>query len=274
MKAEQRDFSPSNAAPLIHPAAQIDATASIGLGVILPANVAVEPHAEVEAGVVFAGGDRTIVRSHCRIGAGAVVGPDVELGRGCEIRAGSAVLKSVPPNAVVEGNPAVIVGYTHGELRARSNDLKGSVPPGRRSIEPLGVGDAKLYRFKRINDLRGSLTAVEMEKELPFLPRRYFVVFDVPSSELRGEHAHKQCHQFLVALHGSCRVLLDDGSARAEVTLDSQDVAVYMPPMIWGTQYRYTRDAVLLVFASHPYDAKDYIRTYDEFLGAIRKLSS
>ena len=148
----------------------------------------------------------------------------------------------------------------------RSNDLP--------SIEPLGVGGAALYRLKRVTDLRGSLTAVEMEKELPFLPKRYFVVFDVPSSELRGEHAHKQCQQFLIAMRGSCRILLDDGSARAEVTLDSQDIAVYMPPMIWGTQYRYTRDAVLLVFASHSYDAADYIRTYDEFLGTIQSVSS
>jgi hypothetical protein len=64
-------------------------------------------------------------------------------------------------------------------------------------------------------------------------------------------------------------VLIDDGKHRQDVRLDRPDVALYIPPMIWGTQYRYTRDAVLLVFASHPYDADDYIRTYDEFLEEV-----
>jgi len=106
--------------------------------------------------------------------------------------------------------------------------------------------------------------------EVPFSPARYFVVFDVPSLELRGEHAHKQCQQFLICLHGSCRVLLDDGTHRCEVTLDRPDTGVFMPEMIWGTQYRYTSDAVLLVFASRTYEADDYIRTYDQFVSAVQ----
>jgi hypothetical protein len=109
---------------------------------------------------------------------------------------------------------------------------------------------------------------------LPFSPARYFAVFGVPSIELRGEHAHKKCQQFLICLHGSCRVLLDDGERRCEVILDRPDIGVFMPEMIWGTQYRYSPDAVLLVFASRPYEADDYLRTYDEFLAerAIRTI--
>lgn len=102
--------------------------------------------------------------------------------------------------------------------------------------------------------------------EVPFSPARYFAVFGVPSIELRGEHAHKRCQQFLVCMHGSCRVLLDDGNQRCEVTLDRPDMGVFMPEMIWGTQYRYSPDAALLVFASRKYEAEDYLRTYDEFL--------
>ena len=126
MITEQRNNFPSNVTTFIHPAAQIDVTARVGLGVILPANVTVEPQAEVEAGVVFAAGgiSGTVVRSHCRVGAGAVIGPDVELGRGCEIRAGCVVLRSVPPNAIVEGNPAVIVGYTQGDLKGKNDRLE------------------------------------------------------------------------------------------------------------------------------------------------------
>jgi hypothetical protein len=111
-----------------------------------------------------------------------------------------------------------------------------------------------------------------MPAEVPFSPARYFAVFDVPSQELRGEHAHKRCQQFLICLHGSCRVLLDDGEQRCEVTLDRPDVGVFMPEMIWGTQYRYSPDAVLLVFASRTYEAKDYLRTYEEFQIELEKM--
>jgi hypothetical protein len=185
------------------------------------------------------------------------------------------VTRTVPPNAIVEGNPAGIIGYTTGlrgappiQMQAeRKDDAQlGSVP--------LGVGDAALFRMKRVVDLRGSLTVAEIDKDLPFTPRRYFVVYDVPSEELRGEHAHRACHQFLIAIRGCCRILLDDGASRAETTLNSPDVGVYMPPMIWGTQYRYTRDAALLVFASHTYDPADYIRTYDEFLQEVARKKS
>jgi hypothetical protein len=264
---------------LIDPRARIDETAFIGHGVIMPAKVTVEGAVVVDAGVVFAAGgaNHTIARAGCCIGAGAVIDAGVELGRGCEVRPGTVVFRSVPPNAIVEGNPAVIVGYTTGIRgtaspaidsgslqRADDQQLSGN-------SQSLGVGGASIYGMKRIADLRGSLTAGEMDKELPFAPRRYFIVYDVPSSELRGEHAHRECHQFLIAVRGSCRILLDDGSSRAEVTLDSPDVGVYMPPMIWGTQYRYTRDAALLVFASHIYNPADYIRTYDEFVQAIEE---
>ncbi|OYZ76252.1 MAG: hypothetical protein B7X88_21775 [Polaromonas sp. 17-63-33] len=120
--------------------------------------------------------------------------------------------------------------------------------------------------MRRVDDIRGSLTVGEVPTEVPFPPSRYFAVFGVPSIGLRGEHAHKQCQQFLICLHGSCRVLLDDGDRRCEVFLDRPDIGVFMPEMIWGTQYQYSSDAVLLVFASRPYEADDYLRTYDDFL--------
>jgi hypothetical protein len=119
--------------------------------------------------------------------------------------------------------------------------------------------------MRRVTDARGALTVGEVASELPFQPERYFIVFDVPSLELRGEHAHKECHQFLICVHGSCRVLIDDGVNRCEVTLDRPDLGVHMPPMIWGTQYRYSRDATLFVFASQAYRADDYIRDYASF---------
>lgn len=123
--------------------------------------------------------------------------------------------------------------------------------------------------MRRISDPRGSLTVGEVASELPFKPERYFLTFDVPSAELRGEHAHKQCQQFLICVHGSCQVMVDDGSNRSEVLLDRPDLGVFMPAMIWGTQHKYSSDAVLLVFASHRYDPDDYLRTYGDFLAEV-----
>jgi dTDP-4-dehydrorhamnose 3,5-epimerase-like enzyme len=106
----------------------------------------------------------------------------------------------------------------------------------------------------------------EFDKHLPFVPKRYFVVFDVPSKDVRGEHAHKTLHEFLVCVHGSLSIVLDDGNKRREVQLNSPTVGLHIPPLVWGIQYRFSSDAVLLVLASEPYDPDDYIRDYDEFL--------
>jgi hypothetical protein len=112
--------------------------------------------------------------------------------------------------------------------------------------------------------MRGSLAAMEFGS-LPFSPARVFTVFGVPSAEVRGEHAHRVCHQLLVCVNGSLAVLIDDGHERGEVLLDDPGTALYLPPRIWGSQFGYSADAVLVVLASHPYDDADYIRDYEEF---------
>lgn len=133
------------------------------------------------------------------------------------------------------------------------------------STTELGVGTCSLHQLRFVDDMRGNLSVGEFARDIPFAPKRYFIIFDVPSREVRGEHAHRLCHQFLVCVRGSCRVLLDDGQQRREVTLDRVDLGIYMPPMVWGTQHAYSSDAMLLVFASDYYDANDYIRSYEEF---------
>ena len=225
--------------------------------------------------VAFAGGG--IVVGECaRLESHCVIGEGVTIGRGAVVRTGAVCLCDVPANAIVEGNPARVVGYLKsGTLAApagsRLFDFQSCKNLERPASMSLDVGGSELYLMRRITDPRGSLTVGEVPSEVPFLPERYFVVFDVPSTELRGEHAHKQCQQFLICLHGSCRLLLDNGAQRCEVILDRPDMGVYMPEMIWGTQYQYSPDAVLLVFASRPYEADDYLRTYDEFLAALER---
>jgi hypothetical protein len=110
----------------------------------------------------------------------------------------------------------------------------------------------------------------EFEKSIPFSAKRYFIIYDVPSMETRGEHAHIKCHQFLICVHGSYSLIVDDGTTREEFFLDSPDKGIHVPPMTWSVQYKYSSDAVVLVFASHLYDEGDYIRDYSKFLDCLR----
>jgi UDP-2-acetamido-3-amino-2,3-dideoxy-glucuronate N-acetyltransferase len=218
---------------------------------------------------------KTIVRKGASIGANATILPGVEIGPGAMIGAGAVVTRNVPPNAIVVGNPGRITGYVQTSVaRTDPTSFVSADRMGLINVQPLGVGTATLHHLKVVTDMRGSVSVGEFEREIPFIPKRYFVVFDVPTREVRGEHAHKQCNQFLVCLRGSLGVLLDDGDSRRELTLDGPGTGVFMPAMIWSTQYRYSTDAVLLVFASHFYDESDYIRTYDEFQLAVTKANT
>ena len=134
---------------------------------------------------------------------------------------------------------------------------------------PLEGGDIKgvrLYELPVIRDSRGSLSFAQYEETLPFLPRRYFIVFDVVEGETRGGHAHRTVHQLLSCVKGSCVVTFDDGKAHHDVSLDRPELALYLPPRIWATQHTFSRDAVLMVLASDVYDPEEYIKDYDEFL--------
>jgi len=208
----------------------------------------------------------TTIAEGASLGAGAVILPGIRVGRNAMVGAGAVVTKDVPANAVVVGNPARIVGYAD----ATTVGTVTSTP-----LEPAVLsGPARLIPLKVASDLRGSLAAIELTNELPFVPARFFAVFDVPSKDVRGEHAHHRCEQVLVCLRGSVTCIVDDGVAREQVRLDRPDVALYMPAMTWGTQYQYSSDAILGVFASLPYDGADYIREYEEFLGEVARASA
>jgi UDP-2-acetamido-3-amino-2,3-dideoxy-glucuronate N-acetyltransferase len=204
-----------------------------------------------------------LVRTAASIGPGVAILGGVTIGQNAVVNAGSVVSSSVPPYAVVVGNPAQIQGYvTAGVEPATASPLAASG-----SGDPvIAVAGVELTRVRTIEDLRGNLVPRQVGAGLPFTPVRSFVVFDVPSKEIRGEHAHRRCHQLLMCLAGSVVIVCDDGRARQEILLDDRELALHVPPMVWATQYRYTRDAVLLVMASRPYEPEDYIRDYDQFL--------
>ena len=117
--------------------------------------------------------------------------------------------------------------------------------------------------------MRGSLAAMEFASQRPFTAKRLFMVHGVPNKSVRGEHAHHECHQFLIAASGSVTVSVDDGENRGSVVLNSPDRGLYIPPLTWGSQYQFSSDAVLLVLASHEYDDADYIRDYSKYLEVV-----
>ncbi|WP_426146441.1 WxcM-like domain-containing protein [Polaromonas sp. DSR2-3-2] len=209
----------------------------------------------------------TTIHDSASIGAGAVILPGLEIGRNAMVAAGAVVTRSVPPNAVVEGNPAKIIGYVDAARGADVSVVSGNAEVGTSATSVKGV---MLHHLPRVPDIRGSLTVGEFERSIPFAAKRYFMVFDVPSVETRGEHAHRECHQFLICVRGSCAVVADDGINRQEFQLDRPDVGLHLSPMVWGIQYKYSADAVLLVFASHYYDSADYIRNYTDFLALVK----
>jgi mannose-6-phosphate isomerase-like protein (cupin superfamily) len=186
------------------------------------------------------------------------------------VGAGAVVTKSVPPFAIVTGSPARITGYVESsaENNLREKSFVRSDDVCEKKVM-VGVGQVSLHNFKYVPDMRGDLSVGEFSREIPFEPKRYFLVLNVPSEKTRGEHAHHHCHQFLICVKGKCSVVVDDGINRKEVELNKPNMGIYLPPLTWGIQYKYSADAVLLVFASHYYEADDYIRNYDEFMAVI-----
>jgi UDP-2-acetamido-3-amino-2,3-dideoxy-glucuronate N-acetyltransferase len=205
---------------------------------------------------------QTMLEVGASIGANATILPGITIGSNAMVAAGAVVIRSVPSNAIVVGNPAKIVGYVDADRSKVMVDENPAAVVGAQATQVTGVS---LHRMPRVADIRGSLTVGEFGRSIPFAVKRYFMVFDVPSMETRGEHAHRECHQFLICVRGSCAVVADDGEHRQEFLLNKPDVGVHLPPMVWGIQYKYSADAVLLVYASHYYDGADYIRNYAEF---------
>ena len=122
------------------------------------------------------------------------------------------------------------------------------------------------YMFQPHGDDRGQLIALEEFNDIPFRIKRVYYMYDTKEGVRRGFHAHKSLEQILVCIHGTCKVLLDNGKEKKIVPLEKPYEGLYISNDIWRDMYDFSPDAVLLVLASEIYDNNDYIRDYDEFL--------
>lgn len=130
----------------------------------------------------------------------------------------------------------------------------------------VSVFDCELIWLPKVGDRNGHITAVNNSHEIPFHVKRVFYLYDIPGGESRGAHAHKECHQFLVAASGSYEVLLDDGKVKRQILLNRPDVGLHIPPGIWAAELNFSSGAICLVLASHNYEEADYLRDYSHYL--------
>lgn len=212
---------------------------------------------------------QTVVKEGASIGANATILPGIKIGESAMIGAGAVVTKDVPPNAIVVGNPAKIEGYTNVQNVKSNRSYIGNTST--ETVTKTQVHGVTIYKLPKVSDIRGDLSFGEYEKNIPFLVRRFFLVYNVPSKEVRGEHAHKKLHQFLICLKGELTVIVDDGRKTLEIPLTSMKIGIHIPPLVWSIQYKYSQDAMLLVLTSDEYNPDDYIRDYKEFLAEAGK---
>jgi len=133
-------------------------------------------------------------------------------------------------------------------------------------MKEASIYDCSIIELPRLKNRAGNITVVNNNDNIPFEVKRIFYIYDIPGGEDRGAHAHKDCHQFLVAVSGSFEVEMDDGTNKRTVILNRPYYGLHIPPGIWAAEKGFSSGAVCLVLTSHKYDEKDYIRNYSNFL--------
>jgi RimJ/RimL family protein N-acetyltransferase len=127
----------------------------------------------------------------------------------------------------------------------------------------------KLLEFNELGDERGHLVVAESKKDIPFLIKRVFYIYGSDSTVVRGQHANRRTQFVLINVNGRSKVRIDDGQTKTVIELNQPHQAVYLNRMIWKDMYDFSPDSVLLVLASEPYDADEYIRDYQQYLAEV-----
>jgi dTDP-4-dehydrorhamnose 3,5-epimerase-like enzyme len=152
---------------------------------------------------------------------------------------------------------AVVASYTNSTISTSQ-------------VLAMPVSDCKVIDLPKIADLRGNLTFLEGKRHIPFEIKRVFYLYDIPTGESRGAHAHKELHQLLICLSGGFDVAMDDGTDKKTVHLNRPWQALHVPPMIWAAELNFDPGSVCLVLASMAFNEADYYRDYEQFLAAVR----
>lgn len=129
----------------------------------------------------------------------------------------------------------------------------------------------KMVTLKKHGDDRGLLVAAEGGTEIPFDIKRVYYITNVSDNKRRGFHAHKALRQVMLCISGSCKVMLDDGSEKTDVLLDSPNEGLIIEPKVWHEMFDFSEGAVILVLASGHYDESDYMRNYDDFIDYLKE---
>lgn len=128
------------------------------------------------------------------------------------------------------------------------------------------VSECKILKLPKVSAISGNITSLNNGIDAPFNVKRIFYIYDIPSGENRGAHAHKECHQLLIALTGAFEVEVFDGQDKTRFLLNQPDIGLHIPPGIWASEVNFSGGGICLVLASHEYDEGDYIRDYQEYL--------
>jgi len=133
-------------------------------------------------------------------------------------------------------------------------------------MKKVSVYDCSIVELQKTNNRAGNITVVENNINIPFGVKRVFYIYDIPGGEDRGAHAHKECHQFLIATSGSFEVELNDGINKRTMFLNRPYSGLHIPPGIWAAEKAFSSGAICLVLTSHKYNEQDYLRNYDDYL--------
>lgn len=164
-------------------------------------------------------------------------------------------------------NPSIKTISSGNETSVKVNNPSGSFS----AMEGKSVFDCSLCELNKMHDVEGNLTYIYENVHVPFPINRVFYSYDIPGGEDRGAHAHKECHQFIIAASGAFEVVLDDGVNKRTVQLNRPFWGLHVPPGIWASEQGFSSGSICLVLASHGYSEDDYIRDYDDFLKYVNE---
>ena len=164
-------------------------------------------------------------------------------------------------------NPSIKTISSGNETSVKVNNPSGSFS----AMEGKSVFDCSLCELNKMHDVEGNLTYIYENVHVPFPINRVFYSYDIPGGEDRGAHAHKECHQFIIAASGAFEVVLDDGVNKRTVQLNRPFWGLHVPPGIWASEQGFSSGSICLVLASHGYSEDDYIRNYDDFLKYVNE---